>query len=77
VFKNSGFLMEVGEAHVRTTTGAAIRQAMRDSFFPAICAGCEYVVFKECPELKRGNWEVLGPEVRPRDDKPFGETSTG
>ncbi|MEE9121152.1 MAG: SulP family inorganic anion transporter [Syntrophobacteria bacterium] len=66
IFKNSGFLLEVGEAHFRTTTGSAIRQAMRESFCPAICATCEYVVFVECPELKRGNWEVLGEGVRPR-----------
>ncbi len=66
IFKNSGFLLEVGEAHFRTTTGSAIRQAMRESFCPAICAACEYVVFVECPELKRGNWEVLGEGVRPR-----------
>jgi SulP family sulfate permease len=76
VFKNSGFLAEVGEAHVRSTTGAAIRQAMRDSFFPAICAACKYVVFKECPELKRGNWEILGVGVTPRTDKPSEETDT-
>jgi SulP family sulfate permease len=66
VFKNSGLLREVGESHFRTTTGSAIRQAMRESFCPAICATCEYVVFIECPELKRGNWEVLGEGVRPR-----------
>jgi hypothetical protein len=39
---------------------------MRESFCPAICAACEYVVFVECPELKQGNWEVLGEGVRPR-----------
>ena len=66
VFKNSGLLREVGESHFRTTTGSAIRQAMRESFCPAICATCEYVVFVECPELKRGNWEVLGEGVKPR-----------
>jgi SulP family sulfate permease len=66
VFKNSGLLREVGESHFRTTTGSAIQQAMRESFCPAICAACEYVVFVECPELKRGNWEVLGEGVRPR-----------
>jgi len=66
VLKNSGLLREVGETHFRTTTGSTIRQAMRESFCPAICAACEYVVFVECPELKRGNWEVLGEGVRPR-----------
>jgi len=66
VFKNSGLLREVGETHFRTTTGSAIRQAMRESFCPAICAACEYVVFVECPELKEGNWEVLGEGVKPR-----------
>ena len=66
VLKNSGLLREVGETHFRTTTGSAIRQAMRESFCPAICATCEYVVFVECPELKQGNWEVLGEGVRPR-----------
>jgi SulP family sulfate permease len=66
VLKNSGLLGEVGESHFRTTTGSAIRQAMRESFCPAICAACEYVVFVECPELKEGNWEVLGEGVRPR-----------
>ena len=66
VLKNSRLLREVGETHFRTTTGSAIRQAMRESFCPAICATCEYVVFVECPDLKQGNWEVLGEGVRPR-----------
>ncbi len=66
VFKNSGLLRQVGESHFRTTTGSAIRQAMRESFCPAICATCQYVIFVECPELKQGNWEVLGEGVRPR-----------
>jgi len=66
VFKNSGLLSEVGESHFRTATGSAIRQAMRESFCPSICATCEYKVFVECPELKRGNWEILGEGVRPR-----------
>ena len=66
VFKNSGLLQEVGESHFRTTTGSAIRQAMRQEFCPAICASCEYIVFVECTELKRGNWEVLGEGVRPQ-----------
>jgi SulP family sulfate permease len=66
VFKNSGLLREVGESHFRTATGSAIRQAMRESFCPSICATCEYMVFVECPELKQGNWEILGEGVRPR-----------
>jgi SulP family sulfate permease len=66
VFKNSGLLREVGESHFRTATGSAIRQAMRESFCPAICATCEYMVFVECPELKRGNWEIFGEGVLPR-----------
>ncbi len=66
VFKNSGLLGEIGEGHFRATTGAAIRQAMRESFCPVVCAACEHAVFRECPELKRGNWEVLGKNVVPR-----------
>jgi SulP family sulfate permease len=66
VFKNSGLLREVGESHFRTATGAAIRQAMRESFCPSICATCEYMVFVECPELKQGNWEILGEGIQPR-----------
>jgi SulP family sulfate permease len=66
VFKNSGLLREVGESHFRSATGSAIRQAMRESFCPSICATCEYMVFVECAELKRGSWEILGEGVRPR-----------
>jgi hypothetical protein len=66
VFKNSGLLKEVGETHFRSTTGSAIRQAMRESFCPFICAQCEVAVFVECRELKMGNWEVLGRGLRPR-----------
>jgi SulP family sulfate permease len=66
VFKNSGMLKEIGETHIRTTTGAAIRQAMRESFCPAVCAACEVVVFRECPDLKQGNWEIFGQGVQPR-----------
>jgi len=66
VFKNSGLLKEVGETHFRSTTGSAIRQAMRESFCPFICAQCEHAVFVECRELKMGNWEVLGRGLRPR-----------
>jgi SulP family sulfate permease len=66
VFKNSGLLRAVGDARFRTSTRSAIRQAMRESFCPVICAACEFAVFRECPELKRGNWEILGRGVRPR-----------
>ncbi len=66
VLKNSGFLREVGEPHVRTSTRGAIRQAMRENFCPAICAACEFVIFVECPELKQRNWEIFGPDVQPR-----------
>ena len=66
VFKNSGMLKEIGETHIRTTTGSAIRQAMRESFCPGVCAACEVAVFQECPELKQGNWEIFGRGVQPR-----------
>jgi hypothetical protein len=66
VFKNSGLLPEIGEAHIRSSTRSAIRQAMREAFCPLICAACEFAVFHECPELKRGNWEILGKGTRPR-----------
>lgn len=66
VLNNSGLLKDVGHTHVRTTTGKAIRQAMRESFCPAICAACEAEIFEECAELKTGNWEVFGPGVQPR-----------
>ncbi len=66
VFKNSGLLKEVGETHFRSTTGSAVRQAMRESFCPFICAQCEYAVFVECRELKKGNWAVLGKGQQPR-----------
>jgi SulP family sulfate permease len=66
VFKNSGFLREIGENNVRTATGSAIRQAMRETFCPDICAACPYLVFRECAELKKGNWEIFGKDVQPR-----------
>lgn len=77
VFKNSGLLREVGDAHLRSSTRSAIRQAMREAFCPFICAACEFTVFHECAELKRGNWEILGKGVRPRcpregADRPAG-----
>jgi SulP family sulfate permease len=66
VFKNSGLLTQIGEAHIRSSTRSAIRQAMRESFCPLICAACEFEVFHECRDLKRGNWEILGKGVKPR-----------
>ncbi len=66
VLKNSGLLKEIGEGHVRTATGKAIRQAMRESFCPEVCATCREIIFKECPDLKKGNWEIFGPGVLPR-----------
>jgi hypothetical protein len=39
---------------------------MRQAFCPFICAACEFAVFNECADLKRGNWEVLGKGVQPR-----------
>jgi sulfate permease, SulP family len=65
VLKNSGLLKEVDATHVRTTTGAAIRKAMRDYFYPEICAACPVSVFRECPELKNGNWEIFDEGVQP------------
>jgi SulP family sulfate permease len=66
VFKNSGLLREIGESHLSGSTRSAIRQAMRACFCPFICAACDVGVFQECPELKRGNWEILGLGVQPR-----------
>ena len=66
VFKNSGLLRKIGESHIRSTTRSAIREAMRESFCPFICAACEFAVFHECKDLKRGNWEILGKGVKPR-----------
>jgi SulP family sulfate permease len=66
VFKNSGFLKEIGEPHIRSTTCMAIRGAMQETFCPAVCAACEFSVFQECPELKKGNWEIFGEGVQPR-----------
>ena len=65
VLKNSGMLKDVDATHVRASTGSAIRKAMRDDFFPHICAACPVFIFKECIELKRGNWEIFGQGVQP------------
>jgi len=66
VFKNSGLLRLAGETHVRTTTRAAIRQAMMETFCPAACALCEVNVFLECPELKARQLGDLREGVQPR-----------
>jgi len=66
VLNNSGLLTDIGASHIHTTTGKAIRQAMRESFCPAVCATCPAVVFVECPDLKTGNWEIFGEGTLPR-----------
>jgi SulP family sulfate permease len=66
VLNNSGLLTEIGPSHIHTTTGKAIRQAMRESFCPAVCATCPAVIFAECPDLKAGNWDIFGEGTRPR-----------
>ena len=66
VFRDSGFLKELGETHLRDTTGSAVRSAMRETFCPAVCAACDLVIFQECAELKKGHWEILGKEARAR-----------
>ena len=65
VLNNSGILKEIGHSHIHTTTGKAIRQAMRESFCPVVCAACTAAVFNECPDLKTGNWEIFGQGTRP------------
>ncbi len=65
VFQNSGLLKDVDSTHIRTSTGAAIRKAMRDNFDFRICAACPVSIFKECTDLKRGNWEIFGQGVQP------------
>jgi len=66
VFRDSGFLKELGETHLRDTTGFALRSAMRETFSPAVCTVCDLVIFHECPELKKGHWEILGKGVKAR-----------
>lgn len=66
VFKNSGLLNEIGETHVKSSTRQAIREAMRETFCPAVCAGCGVAVFHECSQLKKGQWETLGKGAAPR-----------
>jgi SulP family sulfate permease len=70
VFKNSGLLKDVDATHIRTSSEAAIRHAMRDYFYPHICAACPVFVFRECAELKRGNWEIFGQGVQPLHRAP-------
>jgi sulfate permease, SulP family len=84
VINHSGLLKDIGHAHIRTTTKAAIREAMRESFCPVICAACEAAVFRECPDLKAGNWEIFGSRVRAREcplphseDQSNAETDNG
>jgi SulP family sulfate permease len=67
VLNNSGIAKEIGYPRIRKTTSAAIRQAMRESFCPEICISCKAAVFKECPNLKAGNWEIFGSGVTPPD----------
>jgi SulP family sulfate permease len=67
VLNNSGILKDIGHSRVRRSTSAAIRQAMRESFCPVICVACEAVVFRECPDLKAGNWEIFGSGVSARE----------
>ena len=43
----------------------------------AICAACEYAVFMECPELKKGNWQIFGEGVQPRGCAVLGEEDEG
>jgi len=66
VLNNSGISKDIGHTHIHSSTRAAIRQAMRESFCPVICAACEVVVFRECPDLKEGNWEIFGSGVTAR-----------
>ena len=66
VLNNSGLLRQIGHTRVHTTSYKAIRQAMRESFCPAICAACPVRVFQECPELAVGSWEIFGEDVKPR-----------
>jgi SulP family sulfate permease len=67
VLNNSGISKDIGHSHIRRTTRAAIRQAMRESFCPVICVACEAIVFRECPDLKAGNWEIFGSGISARE----------
>lgn len=70
VLNNSGIAKDIGFSRIRKTTNGAIRQAMRVSFCPDVCAACEAVVFRECPDLKAGNWEIFGSGVKPPQCQP-------
>jgi len=70
VLNNSGISKDIGYTRIRKTTNAAIRQAMRESFCQEICDTCEAAIFKECPDLKAGNWEIFGSGVTPPDCEP-------
>ena len=70
VLNNSGISKDIGYERIRKTTRAAIRQAMRESFCPEICLACEAAIFKECPDLKAGTWEIFGSGVTPPDCEP-------
>ena len=70
VLNNSGISKDIGYTRIRKTTSAAIRQAMRESFCQEICDTCEAAIFKECPDLKAGNWEIFGSGVTPPDCEP-------
>jgi SulP family sulfate permease len=69
VLNNSGMLKDIGHTHIHRTTKAVIRQAMCESFCPVICAACETAIFRECPDLKAGNWEIFGSGVSARQDR--------
>jgi SulP family sulfate permease len=75
VLNNSGLLRQLGHTRVHATSYKAIRQAMRESFCPAICAACPGQVFQECPELMLGRWEIFGKDVKPRICRLPGEGS--
>lgn len=64
--KNSGLLRDAGDTHIHTSSGRAIRQAMRENFCPAVCAACPVFIFEECPALKAGDWSIFGAGVQPR-----------
>ncbi|RTZ95739.1 MAG: sodium-independent anion transporter [Deltaproteobacteria bacterium] len=74
VFSNSGLLEDLGHGHIHKSTKKAVRKIMQESFCPVTCAACSEIVFKECPDLKKGNWEIFGEGVQPKrchlpDDK--------
>ncbi len=66
VFNNSGILKDIGHGHIHASTNKAIRKIMRESFCPVTCASCSEIVFEECPDLQRGNWEIFGKGTQPK-----------